>query len=151
MHSCGSGARVDNYVSFLLEIATHTHRTIDTQLRQVEVTDDCIEALEQGQAELRSLLLGQFVPLLEDYLNRLHQQCLGDPLNQLLVDRNSKLACDLHAHRLLMFRNVKMSAQVATVLSGSFVFLTYVNSSGVMSVIGLDTHGTRRPGSKADF
>ena len=35
-----------------------------------------------------------------------------------------RLACDLHAHRLLMFRNVEMEIRSAQVISGSFVFLT---------------------------
>lgn len=121
---CCVGARFDNYITFLLEHATGQHQCIDTKLREVEVTDDCIDALREGGARLRSQLLDQFVPLLEDYTNRLHQQCKDDPANEKLIDRNSRLACDLHAHRLLMFRNVPLSTRVASAISGSFVFLT---------------------------
>jgi hypothetical protein len=44
-----------------------------------------------------------------------------------LIDRNSRLACDLHAHRLLLYRNFQqheMTLLSAKVLIGSFVYLT---------------------------
>lgn len=73
---------------------------------------------------MRALLLENFAPLIEDYLDRLHHQCENDPLNEKLIDRNSTLACDLHSHRLLMFRNMPMDIKVACGISSSFVFLT---------------------------
>eukprot|EP00658_Telonema_sp_P-2_P033010 TRINITY_DN2431_c0_g2_i1.p1 TRINITY_DN2431_c0_g2~~TRINITY_DN2431_c0_g2_i1.p1 ORF type:complete len:189 (-),score=35.62 TRINITY_DN2431_c0_g2_i1:50-616(-) len=105
LYAARLGARVDNHVTFLLEHATGTHQCVDTKLREVEVSEDCVASLRENGAVLRSLLLEQFVPLLEDYLNRLHHQCKDDPLNEKLIDRNSRLACDLHAHRILMYRN----------------------------------------------
>ncbi len=47
--------------------------------------------------------------------------------NQKLVDRNSRLACDLHAHRMLLFRNVHqedLTPTAAKAVVGAFVFLT---------------------------
>ena len=48
-----------------------------------------------------------------------------------LIDRNSRLACDLHAHRLLLHRNLHLdelesheAAAAVKVLIGSFVYLT---------------------------
>lgn len=124
LYSSRLGSRVESYITFLIQHATGTHPRVDTKLRDVEVTEDCIATLQQGLAELRGLLLGQLVPLLEDYISKLHLQCVNDPLNQKLIDRNSRLACDLHAHRLILYRNQEMDANVATAISGSFVFLT---------------------------
>ena len=118
------GSRIDNYVTFLLSWAEGAHPRMDCFLREVEITDDCIEALRDGSVKLKALMMTSFVPLLEDYLNKLHRQCVDDPLNEKLIDRNSRLACDLHAHRLLMYRNMPMDTSVASATSGSFVFLT---------------------------
>jgi uncharacterized membrane protein YgcG len=123
------GARVENYASFLVEHSTDTHQCIgaDRKLREVEVEADCLAQLKRGLAELQGLLQGSFNSLLEDYLRKLDRQTSDDPSNEALIDRNSRLASDLHAHKLLMFRNVRleeMRPAVVKAIVGSFVFMT---------------------------
>jgi hypothetical protein len=62
-------------------------------------------------------------------LQRLHTQTAEDPDNEGLVDRNTRLACDLHAHKLLLYRNNNTTTRTvrevdASALLSSFVFLT---------------------------
>jgi hypothetical protein len=121
------GARVDNYLSFLIDYTEGSHECIDWPMREAEVSPDTLAVLKEGRAELRELLTGQFHPLFEDYLRRLDSETVNDPTNECLIDRNSRLACDLHAHMLLLYRNHladDMSASVAKVIIGSFIYLT---------------------------
>ena len=72
-------------------------------------------------------MLMQFNPLFEDYLRRLDAETTKDPTNEKLIDRNSRLACDLHSHKLLLYRNyhtVDLTSSVGKTLVGSFVYLT---------------------------
>ena len=121
------GARVHNYVTFLVDHAEGRHQCISSKLRGVEVTPDCLDALKQGSAAIARQLQGAYSMLLEDYLKRLDDQTKKDASNEKLIDRNSRLACDLHAHQLLMYRNLhleELDRTSATTLVGSFVYLT---------------------------
>ena len=45
--------------------------------------------------------------------------------NEKIIDVNTRLACDIHAHKILIYRNTKIkSVKEAASLLGSFVFLT---------------------------
>ena len=121
------GCRVDNYISFLIDWTRGKHASVETPLRDVEVYEETLKCLEQGQRDIRSLLHNQFVTLFEDYLSRLDSQVTKDPTNEFLIDRNSRLACDLHSHKLLLYRNFhqdEMTTAAAKTLIGSFVYLT---------------------------
>jgi hypothetical protein len=121
------GARVDNYISFLIAWTKKQHDCIDWPLRGIEVSPEVLGKLEAGQAALWELMHESFDDLLEDYLRKLDQQTTKDPANEKLIDRNSRLACDLHSHKLLMHRNVTtalMTPRAAKTLLGSFVYLT---------------------------
>ena len=45
-----------------------------------------------------------------DSLRRRDDQTVNAPTNDQPLDRNSRLACDLHAHKLLRYRNVRAGA-----------------------------------------
>ncbi|KAH8048644.1 hypothetical protein JL721_11890 [Aureococcus anophagefferens] len=79
-------------------------------------------ALEAGAAQLRAQLAA-FGRLLDEYLRTLDAQTRAAPGDEALVDRNSRLACDLHAHQLLLRRDATDDASVPGLL-GSFLFLT---------------------------
>jgi hypothetical protein len=124
---CRLGSRLDNYLSFLVDYTEGEHDCIDWPLRDTEVSPETLTVLKQGRAEVRDLLSGQFHPLFEDYLRRLDYETVNDPTNEKLIDRNSRLACDLHAHMLLMYRSYHgdaITASVAKVCIGSFIYLT---------------------------
>ena len=121
------GSRIDNYLSFIIDNATGKHDCISHALRETEVSEETLAALQSGRAAIRELLDTLFAPLLEDYLTRLDKETTNDPTNEKLIDRNSRLACDLHAHKFIIYRNYHegdITIGVATTLIGSFVYLT---------------------------
>ena len=121
------GARVDNYLSFLIDYSCSTHDCIDWPLRESDVSDEVLEKLQEGRTALRELLHDQFHALFEDYLRRLGLETEDDPTNEKLISRNSRLACDLHAHVLLIYRNYReqhLTATAVKTIVGSFIYLT---------------------------
>jgi len=121
------GARIDNYLSFIIDIHDEVHDCLDGPYRDCVVNTETIQLLKTGRQELRNLLDGSFSPLFEDYLLKLDQEISKNPTNEKLLDRNSRMACDLHSHKLLLYRNYhvkEMSQQVAQTLIGGFVYLT---------------------------
>jgi hypothetical protein len=120
-------SRIDNYLSFLIDWASGKHDCVDAPLRDVEVTDEILVKLIEGRTTLREIMSLQFDALFEDYLRRLDSQIAKDPTNENLIDVNSRLACDLHSHKLLMYRNYHpdcITPNVAKTLVGSFMYLT---------------------------
>lgn len=121
------GSRVDNYISFLVDYNLGMHDCIDWPLRDCEITAETLEKLRAGLALIREIFATQFAPLFEDYLKRLDSETMKDPTNETLIDRNSRLACDLHSHKLLLYRSyheIDYTAEVAKTLLGSYVYLT---------------------------
>jgi hypothetical protein len=68
--------------------------------------------------------------LLDDYLTRLDEETSATPEDEQLLNRNSRLASDLHAHKLLCFGNCgaggidPLDQQSATAIVSSFIYLT---------------------------
>ena len=116
------GSRVDNYLSFLIDHKTGRHETVKHVLRGMEISEEILSKLQESRLTLRELLHTQFAPLLEDYLNRLDKDTEADPNNEELIARNSRLACDLHAHKFIMYRNYQeedITANIAKILIGA--------------------------------
>ena len=127
LYAARLGARADNYISFLIDWSAGKHDCMDAPLRETDVSEETLQKLTDGRAELRTLLHGQFSVLFEDYLRKLDSDITKDPTNEKLIDRNSRLACDLHSHKLLLYRNYhvdEITDSVAKTLVGSFVYLT---------------------------
>ncbi len=123
------GARVDNYLSFLIDWSLNRHDCIDGDrpLRDLDVSEEVLGRLIEGRCQIRDILRDQYDPLFEDYLKRLDSETSKDPTNEALINRNSSLACDLHSHKLLLYRNYSeddITPSVAITLLGSFVYLT---------------------------
>ena len=71
------GARVDNYMSFLIHWHQNKHDCIDWPLREMDISEDNLVALIEGRTALRQLLHGQFDTLFDDYLKKLGIQQLN--------------------------------------------------------------------------
>lgn len=139
------GSRVDNYISFVLSYVDDESDCTNGPLRGVTIDISGIRALRAGQAALRKMLRGQYASVIEDYLKKLHVETAQFPEDEGLVDRNTRLACDLHAHKLLIYRNhhrtvvaedgaVSTEAlpdpHMASSITASFVFLTTRHTFG---------------------
>ena len=96
-------------------------------MREVVAEAELVDKLEAARTAMHSKLHGSIESLLDDYLIKLNKQTTKSPDDEVLINRNARLACDLHAHRLLLYRNVRrseMSEQVSTVILSSYIYLT---------------------------
>ena len=91
-----------------LHIYTNTKNSVSYRLREMEVSEEILTKLQTGKAAIRSILHNSFSTLFEDYLKRLDNETTLNPNDEVLIDRNSRLACDLHAHKLLIYRNYQV-------------------------------------------
>eukprot|EP00750_Incisomonas_marina_P014138 INCI17609.11.p1 GENE.INCI17609.11~~INCI17609.11.p1 ORF type:complete len:5029 (+),score=1065.32 INCI17609.11:298-15384(+) len=116
------GSRVDNYLSFLIQYTTNTHATInknDVELRGVHVSPETLSILKAARLKLRQLLFGRFLDLLDSYLKKLDKEIVecGESssahANEMLSGK-AILACDLHTHKLLLFRNVRVDDELVS-------------------------------------
>ena len=127
LYTARMGARVDNYLSFLVDYNKNKHDSICWPIRDSEITPESLAVLQVGLQSVRSILVDQYAPLLNDYLKRLDLEITEDPTDEELIGRNSRLSCDLHSHKLLLYRNYHVedyTPSIAKNLLGSFVFLT---------------------------
>jgi hypothetical protein len=130
------GARVDNYLSFIIDWSLNRHDCVDGPLRDMDVSEEVLQKLMEGRDQVREILRDQFDPLFEDYLKRLDAETCRDPTNETLINRNSALACELHSHKLLMYRNyseAEITPSIAITLLGSFIYLTTRHTWNKMS------------------
>lgn len=121
-----TAARVDNYISFMIAHAKGKHDCIAAPLRDVEVTLTTLDTLEKGQAELRELLHGPVHKMLESWCYQAMKACENKEDDQ-VVDENSRIACTIHAHLMLLYRNMHISEldeNVVSTLLCAFIFLT---------------------------
>ena len=119
------GCRVDNYLSVLIRIAKGSYQGSTEKLRGFKISPHRLKELENGRGKLFKMLNGSYHNLLEDYLYRLQNQVDTDKNNEKLIDINTRLACDIHAHKILIYRNAEVKSMIeASSLLGSFVFLT---------------------------
>lgn len=140
--------RIDNFLSFLIQYHTNTHNCInkrDVKLRGIDITPAQLELLQTSRHRLRLQLFGPHLSLIDDYLRKLDRQiaeaAAAASSDNVKVSGRVALACNLHAHKLLMFRNVLPGdpefgeegmlehdalhySAVVKSISGSFVFLT---------------------------
>ena len=99
------GARVDNYLHFLIQHQRGEHPCMWLELRGVDLSEGEIAYLEKMRLELRAMLMGPYARLIEEYLDLLRDEVELNRENRKLLDRNARLACDLHSHKLLLYRN----------------------------------------------
>ena len=114
-------------MTFLIDHTQGTHDCVDAKLRDLHVCKETLQKLIDGRTIIRSLLHDKFSELFEDYLRRLNNDTVDAPTDEKLIDRNSRLACCLHTHKLLLYRNYhqhELTACIAKTLVGSFVYLT---------------------------
>lgn len=120
-------ARVDSYVTFLIDWSPGPTDSITSVPRGLIVTDEARTHLINGRAAIRNILQSRLGPLLEDYLKMFERAVGLDPSNKRVLDRFTTLSCHIHAHKLLLYRNytsAEIDVKIAKTIMGSFTFLT---------------------------
>ncbi len=136
-------ARLDNFITLLLDVYYDRHECISMSTAGFDgfqLTKDTVLILEEGQRILRSDVQSQIHKILEDWSTELREvdskskdktdtSSDSDSVNeeQHNVDDNTVIACQVHAHLLLLYRNYSVEEytyDIASTLASSFVFLT---------------------------
>jgi hypothetical protein len=121
-------ARVKSYLHFAVVHSLRKHESQHFTLR--DKPPESLSALEHALEQVGQCLRGPFADLLDDYLTRLDEETSATPEDEQLLNRNSRLASDLHAHKLLCFGNCgaggidPLDQQSATAIVSSFIYLT---------------------------
>lgn len=71
LYAARLGARVDNYITFLIDWHRNQHQCIDWPLREMDTPECNLRSLLAGQKSVREILHSQFDSLLDDYLKKL--------------------------------------------------------------------------------
>lgn len=131
LYVCRMAARVLNYVHYVVRRTDHPDDGVDVPVRDPAPDKESIGILRKAQDEITERLQTSYAEILDDYLARLRKQMEDAPDNSELIQANAKLACNLHAHKLLALRTLGVRGQkrpldlkAATTLLSSFVFLT---------------------------
>eukprot|EP01083_Nonionella_stella_P030773 84290_1 len=120
-------ARFDNSAHFLISHARGRHSCLSAALRDVRVSDAVLEVLEEGLAKLRTIMRGPVHTMLEAWCAEALSECKESLEREEVVDENTKIACNLHAHLFLIYRNVpyeELSSKIVSTFLSSFIFLS---------------------------
>ena len=100
-------ARVDNFASFLVAVATDAHETMGDAAghRGLEIAPENLAIVREKQASLRETLRTKMHKILESWYRKLAKETVRRTDDSTL-DTNTKRMCNLHAHLMLMYRNV---------------------------------------------
>jgi hypothetical protein len=102
-----TASRFENYMSFMIDYANKKHASITGPLRDVTITPSVLSVLEDGIAKMRTILYGPVHKLLEEWVLEAMREA-ETKNDEKVLDENTKLACTLHAHLLLLYRNTRL-------------------------------------------
>ena len=109
LYACRLAARIDHFVDLCLSYDAGTHDSIvGRPFRGFELGPGVRPRLEAARAELRTVLWGDLRRILLGWYHKLVIECETSQ-SDLVLDVNTRHMCNLHAHLLLMLRNVSMA------------------------------------------
>jgi hypothetical protein len=134
-------ARLQNYIALAISMCDeHAHKT-HGGLRDIVITPETKRNLVAANARVTELVSSRVFPMIETWINEAMAKAVEAQQTD-DIDRATALASRLHAHVILLLRNVKEEdfdeAYVSKLLSG-FTFLTtrYTWSTNVLPEIEL--------------
>lgn len=129
-----TASRFENYMAFMIDYANKRHASITGPLRDVTITPTVLSVLEDGVAKLRTILYGPVHRLLEEWVIEAMRESESKN-DEKVLDENTRLACTLHAHLLLLYRNTRFENLsediVSTLLYVTTIFDFCGNSDNV--------------------
>ena len=120
-------SRVESFICFLIDHSTDSHETISAHLRGVMITEEVLSVLRDGKNNIRTIIESHVQRMLEAWLNELLVESQEHGDDSIVLDTNTRIACRLHAHLLLLMKNVSVgdfNLDVASTISSSIVFLS---------------------------
>ena len=137
--------RVDNYLSYLLGRQDDQYASV---MRERELTGALRQVCEEGLMLLRRELRGVVHRMLEAWSDEAMKEIEKSieaaikRADDTKMDENTRLACTMHAHLVLIYRNLTLSAineNIASQLVSSYIFLTTRHTFN-MSLLPVDEH-----------
>jgi hypothetical protein len=119
-------SRVDSAVSFVIRTCQEESTSKFWLLRNVSVPNSIVAVLTQKRDDIWKCINQKVLKMVESWCIQLSLESI-DKGDDEVVDANTRIACQLHAHLLLMHRNVtpdEYTFDVASTISSSFLFLT---------------------------
>ena len=120
---CRLAARMDSYVSFVIDLSEGNHPSLSRKLRDVHTTAETVAELKSGLEQIRALLHGDLLTMIKDFSVMAYRE-YKDSVNEETLNVNSQIICCLHAHLILAHRNVPLSehnANTVKCVMASFV------------------------------
>jgi hypothetical protein len=119
-------SRIDSAVTFVIRNAQSGDESKFSQLRNVLVPPTITTVLTDKRAEILKCIQHKVLGMVESWCIQLSLESI-DKGDDEVVDNNTRIACQLHAHLLLLHRNVlpeEYSFDAASIIASSFLFLT---------------------------
>jgi hypothetical protein len=125
-------ARIDSFVEYLVASlenradSTSYDAAVITALRNTAIQSDILHILVSKRSAINHTVRVRIVPMIERWCSELFQECL-DKTDDEIMDTNSRISCGLHAHLLLLHRNLTMddyNFEAASIISSSILFLS---------------------------
>ena len=118
-------ARVDSAVTFLTQECANADSILQVQ-RNVTLAPEIMRVLSEKRSDIMKCIREKVLVMIESWCVQLSQESI-DKGDDEIVDANARIACQLHAHMLLLHRNFAVEEytfDVASIISSSFLFLT---------------------------
>jgi hypothetical protein len=134
-------SRIESFITYLLDYERGGRD--QHHLRAIVFESTNVECLHIGLQKIQIVLRGKLHDMLETWCGELSTDCerlVND--NDIIVDENTRSACQVHAHILLLYRNLspdEYNLDYATRLSSSFMFLT-TRHTWNMNLLGIPEH-----------
>ncbi|CAJ1434089.1 unnamed protein product, partial [Effrenium voratum] len=114
--------RVESAAALLAE---HAEGKMARAWPRLQVTSAVLEELRRGRALLRSTFEGEVLPWFDRWLEELAESAQQEPSRE---DECNSLACRLHAHQVLVLRNVPQSDFNSDRIRRFLASMTYLSS-----------------------
>lgn len=134
-------SRVDSYVSFLINHSCRDDESIFWTLRDVQVLPETLTVLVAMRDDLVRTVRAKVCPMIEEWCTQLVKETI-DKGDDEVVDANARTACQLHAHLLLLHRNIDLEDYdftVASTITSSFLYLTSRHTWN-LNLLGIPEH-----------
>ena len=140
-------SRVTSFVSYMIDYGRgQKEEGVFGTLRSIELNKDTILILECGLRKIENVMHTRILPMLEAWGAELNEDCQNanseSTEDDAVIDANSRSACTLHAHMLLVYRSLKAedySFEAASTITSSFLFLT-TRHTWNLNLLGLPEH-----------
>jgi hypothetical protein len=113
-------ARIDSYITCLIDHYDGKHTCLSTIMRDVTLLPENYDILNKGQQDIQYFVQNKLHGMLEKWNIELSNESESKEDDE-VVDKNIQTSCQLHAHLLLLYRNIRTKV----IHLFSFYFLSF--------------------------